>query len=157
MGLPSFKYSYLAGPLPKDRLKQEIQEIKEGNCRLAVQVYFYNTHNVYFEPEKILNPNGYKNTGEFVFKVGDVLDFKEAKTGDVIYAENIVNKKGETISKSRSAFDSEDDWILHFHTAIYLGSDQVWHATNLEENSCFWNLEKFNKFYKPVALKRFLA
>ncbi len=153
MNLPTFKYSYLAGPLPKNELKKEI---KAGNCRLAVQIYFYNTHNVYFEPKKILNPDGYKNTGKFIFKAGNYIDFKKARIGDVIYAENIVNKKNEPVSKDRNTFNSDGDWILHFHTAIYLGNEQIWHATNFEENSCFWTIEKFKKFYKPIALKRFL-
>ena len=153
MNLPIFKYSFFSGPLTINELDQEI---KEGNCRLAVQLYFYKIHNVYFEPEQILNPNGFKNTGEFVFNIGENIDFNNAEVGDVIYAENLMNKKREPINKGRDVFESEDGWILHFHTAIYLGNDDVWHATNFQENSGVWSLDKFKEFYKPVAIKRFL-
>lgn len=143
----------MAGPLPKDGLEKEF---KEGNCRLAVQIYFYKIHNVYFKPEKILNPNGYKNTGKFVFTAGEEIDFNTAAEGDVIYGENIVNKKGESINRGRETFNDEDEWILHFHTAVYLGNNQIWHATHFAGTSCFWTVDQFKKFYKPIALKRFL-
>ncbi|MCD4762268.1 hypothetical protein K8R32_04905 [bacterium] len=153
MNLPIFKYVFQDGPLPKEKLNNKI---KQGNCRLAIQLYFYKNHEKYFKPKDILNPYGYKNTGKFIFGPEQKIDFSKLRKGDVIYAQRKINKKGEKISRDKKDFKNEDEWILNFHTAIYLGNNKIYHSTIFEENSCVWTLNKFNKFFKPIAIKKFL-
>lgn len=50
-------------------------------------------------------PYAYYNIGHFVKPF--------EKTGDIIYAEKLRNKKGEVVYKDRE--------VLYFHSAIYLG------------------------------------
>ena len=76
--------------------------------------------------------------------------------GDVIYAERIRNNQGEAVDTSERTFPSLDEYIISLHTALYTGKNNqdIWHATAIEGSSCFWSLEKFLYFYKPIAAKR---
>lgn len=63
--------------------------------------------------------------------------------------------------------------ILYFHTAIYIGrldknviafipdkidyamgTPVIWHASFIAGETTLWSVEKFCKYYKPVAAKR---
>lgn len=158
----SYKFDKGRGPLSKKLLKSKIIF---GNCRLAVQDYLYSIHGIYLKPEDILLPYAYYKVGTFVEP------FKKA--GDIIYAENFRNKKGEVIYREKSSFKNEDEWILHFHTAIYLGkmseriantlpfqcdirkgTPVVWHSSFVAGGTAIWPLKKFLHYYKPVTAKR---
>ena len=94
--LKNFSYAFdeNAGPLTEQELKNE--NFTQGNCRRAVQYFLYKTKNIFLKQEDVLLPNGYKNIGEFIFKE-ESIDFKKLKIGDVIYAENLRNKKGTCV------------------------------------------------------------
>jgi len=148
MNLPSFIYKYDAGPLTETELR--LGKIEVGNCRLAVQAYLYYCHHTFLKPSQVLLPNGYFDTGEFVTK-DNIIDFRKYKIGDVIYAERLVDKDGKKVEKK----DNEDK-IVGLHSAIYIGKNNIFHATMFEGRTCVWNVEKFVKYYKIVAVKRIL-
>jgi hypothetical protein len=169
--LKNFSYAYDegAGPLSENELKAE--NFTEGNCRRAVQYFLYKTKNIFVRPEDVLLPNGYRNIGKFIFKE-EPIDFKKLKTGDIIYAENLRNKKNEPLNKTRSGYTNEDGWLKYLHSAIYLGqfNDElsgilpnkdypenvplIWHSTFIDGGTCVWTLDKFNLYYKPISAKR---
>ena len=108
---------------------------------------------------------------EFIFKE-EPIDFKKLKTGDIIYAENLRNKKGELLNKSRITYKDEDDWLKYLHSAIYIGEINeelktllpegiypkniplIWHSTFVGGGTCVWTLDQFNLYYKPISVKR---
>ncbi len=160
----SYKFDKGNGPLSKKLLKGKITS---GNCRLAVQDYFFSIHNLYLKPKDILLPFAYHKVGNFV----ELFD----KPGDIIYAENIRNKKGEVMHREKDVFKNNDEWILHFHSAIYLGkmneeilnllpftsvikpnTPVVWHISFICGKTAIWPIEKFLYYYKPIAAKRIL-
>lgn len=153
-----FKYAYLAGPV---ETSEELQSVAvEGNCRYALQLYFYRIHHKFYERDEIYLPGGYKVLGEFVFKEEEI-DFAKLKSGDVLYAQNLRNKEEKLVKKGIDTFESKDEWLYHLHSAIYLGkidpeTDQqyIWHATNIEGRVALWSLEKFKHYYLPVSVKR---
>jgi len=169
--LKDFKYIYDkgAGPLSETELQEENFTI--GNCRLAIQYFLYKTKGLFIPEEEVLLPKGYRDTGIFIVKEKPI-DFTILERGDIVYAENLRNKKGELREKSRDTFETEDEWILYFHTAIYLGVldpelkeilpkgdypenvPLVWHSTFIEGGTSVWPVEKFEYFYKPVSIKR---
>ena len=151
--LPTFIYKFNKGPTEKEFLGEPI---KEGDCRLAIQLYFYKIHNLFIESDKILCPRSYKETGVFIWREGEQNFLEKIKIGDVIYAERIKDKNKVAILRDRNYFKSEDEWIIALHTAIYFDKNLIWHATAIEGQTCYWDLSKFLEFYKPVAVKRFL-
>lgn len=58
--LPQYQYRLNAGPLLPEQLDSSPTE---GNCRLAIQLYFYRIHNKTFLPSEILCPQSYRDTG----------------------------------------------------------------------------------------------
>lgn len=148
-----FRYQYDAGPLPLEDLKRGEFEI--GNCRRAVQDYLFCKHKLYLSPEQILLPNGYHHTGNFITKDCRI-DFSLYKSGDIIYAERIKDKEGENVDKSRQQFATENDWITHLHSAIYIDPHSIYHATAIQGETCMWSIDKFNIYYKIIAVKRVL-
>jgi hypothetical protein len=154
MPLKYFSYQFDAGPL---ETKEELDgDWKTGNCRRALQYYFYATRGLFLLPKEVLCPEAYYQTGEFVFKKGDIVELSKLQPGDIIYAERIRSKDGSPINKSEESFPTADDYIVALHTAIYVGEQdkEIWHATSIEGGSCQWPLAKFLKFYKPIAIKR---
>lgn len=155
-----FKYVYLAGPVDSP---EEIESgVKEGNCRFALQLYYYRNHGRFFERDDIYLPGGYKVLGKFIFKE-EPIDFNKLKLGDVLYAQNLRNKDGELLEKGIENYESKDKWLYYLHSAIYLGridpdSDEqyIWHATNVEGGPALWTLDKFQHYYLPVSAKRIL-
>ena len=164
-----YKYDKGAGPLSIEELEKE--NFTEGNCRLALQYYFYKESGLYLEPERILLPEAYKNVGKFVFKE-EPIDFSKLKRGYIIYAQNLRNSKGELLNKDKEKFKNEDEWILYFHTAIFLGNIDgelldllpegdypknvplIWQSTIIEKGTCVWTFDKFLNYYKPISVKR---
>lgn len=154
----TFTYLYLAGPVLTSR---ELDAgIIEGNCRLAVQLYFYRQHGIFLERDQIYLPGGYKTLGEFVFKE-EVINFSLLKRGDVIYAQNIRNKSGDFMERALENFADYNEWLYHFHTAIYIGkissqddAQYVYHASSIENGPGLWTLEKFMYHYLPISVKR---
>ena len=112
-----------------------------------------------------------KIRNKFIFKEKSI-DFNKLKTGDIIYAENLRNKKGELLNKSKITYKNEDDWLKYLHSAIYLGElneelnsllpegdhpkdiPLIWHSTFIGGGTCVWTLYKFNLYYKPISAKR---
>lgn len=153
-----FKYVYLAGPVD---IPAEIEAgVIEGNCRFALQLYYYRIHDKFFERDEIYLPGGYKVLGEFIFEE-EPLDFSRLESGDIIFASNLRNKEGKELQRDLEDFETKDEWLFHLHSAIYLGKidpdseeKYVWHATGIEGGPTVWTIEKFTDYYKPVSAKR---
>ena len=147
MNLKSFRYKFDKGPLLLKDLKKE--DFEEGNCRLAVQYYLYKKHRKYFKSNLILNPNAYKRVGKFIINEDefDKDSLSKLREGDIIYAHKI---RKEDIDIDRK------NWIIRLHTAIYCGSNKIYHSSLIDNGSNFWTFNKFTKYYKPIAVKRVL-
>lgn len=152
-----FSYKYLVGPV----LTEEELNIpfEEGNCRFALQLYFYRVHNKFFERDKIYLPGGYKVWGDFIIKEEDI-NPSVLKPGDVIYAQNILNKEEKEVDKSLERYKDKDEWLYYLHSLIFIGTvdgvPYVWHATHIAGGPVVWTWEKFLHYYKPVSAKRIL-
>lgn len=174
LSLFSYVFDKGGGPL---NLTQLQKKIKNGNCRLAVQDYYYIVHNLYLKPEQILLPQAFKKIGKFIRLPTKSLEqsIKSLQLGDIIYAERLRNKKGKIIYKPKTAYQNKDQWILHFHSAIYLGklnsrilsfipfkteypkgTPVIWHSSFISDGTALWSLEKFLYYYQFVAVKRIL-
>jgi len=153
-----FKYVYLAGPV---ETSTEIDSgVLEGNCRYALQLYYYKQHDMFYERDEIYLPGGYKVLGEFIFKEEDI-DFDKLVRGDILFAQNFRNKGGKLLNKSIENYETKDKWLFDLHSAIYLGKidsdtdkQYVWHATSIEGGPILWTLDKFCYHYFPVSAKR---
>jgi len=162
IGYPTdkFLYKYLAGPV---ETSEEIEVGQtEGNCRFALQLYFYRIHEIFFQKDEIYLPGGYKVLGEFVYKE-EPIDFNKLKAGDILYAQNLLNKEGKKVDKSLERYKDKDEWLYYLHSAIYIGKIDdgtdnfyVWHATHIDGGPTLWTLEKFERYYKTVSVKRVL-
>ncbi len=141
MNYPNLKYNFLSGPIPQPELSTPQSQ---GNCRLAIQLYFHQIHNQQFAPEEILCPQSYHTTGTIL-----PLDLTKTRPGDVIFAERI---------KTPAPKLGPEEYIVALHTAIILSTSpiEIWHATIIAGGTCFWSLAEFEKHYKIVRLKRFL-
>lgn len=155
--LPQYQYSFNAGPLLPEFLDNSPIL---GNCRLAIQLYFYRLHNKVFLPDEILCPQSFRETGTKID-----LDFNDhnwmtnIQIGDVIFAERIKDKDGKFVDRSIDYFkQNEDEYITYLHTAIISNKEpfEIWHATTITNNTCFWDLDQFNNYYKIIGLRRFI-
>jgi hypothetical protein len=146
--LKNVLYNFNNGPLTEKELKKD--NFKEGNCRLAVQYYFYKIHNLYLKPSSILNPRAYEKVGRFIIKEGEFSSglIEKIQEGDIIYGDRIGAKKDRKISRK--------DWIVGLHSAIYAGNNRIWHSVKVAGESCYWSFNKFLKYYNLVAVKRIL-
>ncbi len=152
-----FSYKYLIGPvLTEEELNTPFEE---GNCRFALQLYFYRVHKLFFERDQIYLPGGYKVWGDFVFEEEDI-DPSVLKSGDVIFAQNIRNKEDKEVDKSLERYKDKDEWLYYLHSLIYIGTidgvPYVWHATHIAGGPVVWTWEKFLHYYKPISVKRIL-
>jgi hypothetical protein len=149
-----FIYKFDAGPVASS--EELLSDWNEGNCRRAVQLYAFGKKNLFLKPEQVLCPAAYNETGIFVINKDQAFSSESLVDSDIIYAEKIRNKNGEEVDKSEKTFNSLDEYIISLHTALYTGEEdrEIWHATAIEGSSCFWPLEKFLHFYKPIAAKR---
>ena len=158
--LDIFAYKYLAGPV---ETAAEIDVgVTEGNCRFALQLYFYRIHRRWFERDEIYLPGGYKVIGEFIFKE-EPIDFEKLKAGDILYAQNIRNKEEKEVDKSLERYKDKDEWLYHLHSAIYLGTlpngtneKYIWHASHIAGGPIVCALATFLHYYKPISAKRVL-
>lgn len=158
--LHTFEYKFDSGPLSQKDLAKK--RIKQGNCRLAVQDYFYQIKKKYISEQDVLLPRGFKEVGTLIKEfTGENLSFEELLQGDILYAERVRNKEMKRIERGKEKFSTEDDWIISLHTAIFLGRmcqddpvDYVWHATAICGGTVLWTIGKFLYYYKPVAAKR---
>lgn len=154
-----FAYQYLAGPVETPAELDAGVEI--GNCRLALQLYFYRMHGIFFKRDEIYLPGGYKVLGEFIFQE-EPIDYSKLRRGDILYAQNLRNNAGGEVDKSPERYRTKDEWLYYLHSVVYLGeisgtgTRYVWHATNIEGGPALWTLEKFEYYYKPVSAKRVL-
>lgn len=143
---------------------------------MAVQDYYYSVHGIFLEPEQILLPKAFKDTGKFVREFNNKkYSFEGLHPGDLIYAEKLRNSKGKIIYKSKEEYRDENEWILHFHTAIYLGkldssirsflpvkpsypegTPVIWHSSFISDGTVLWSEEEFLYYYQPVAAKRLI-
>lgn len=78
------------------------------------------------------------------------------KLGDIIYAERILDKNNKVIDNRREHFEKEADWIVNLHSAVFVDKNTIYHASAVSGETCTWDFEKFNKYYKLVAVKRVL-
>jgi hypothetical protein len=153
-----FVYKYLAGPV---ETAEEIDAgVTEGNCRFALQLYFYRQHKKFFEKDEIYLPGGYKVLGKFIFEE-EPIDFDKLVAGDVIYAQNLRNKEDKEVDKSLERYRDKDEWLYYLHSAVYVGkindgteTRYVWHATHIDGGPTLWPLEKFEHYYRPISAKR---
>lgn len=155
--MKEFNYRFDAGPLGSaDELAGEWGE---GNCRRAVQLYFFSMWGEFLEPDRVLCPEIYNQTGAFVIDVEQQFDFECLRNGDIIFAERVKDRFKVNIKCGPVAFDLIDDYVISLHTAIYTGHKgrEIWHATAVEGSSCYWNTQRFLEFYRPVAAKRLLS
>lgn len=149
-----FRYRFNAGPLSSK--KELLDDWQEGNCRRALQWYFWDTREIFLPPLKVLCPQAYHKTGIFILEKGYMIDTSLLQEGDIVYAERLRDKNGLSVDKSETTFPRKDNYVTSLHTAIYVGTDggEIWHATVIEGRSCSWSLDRFLKFYRFVAVKR---
>ncbi len=156
MILKEFVYKFDEGPLEsKEKL---LENWTVGNCRRAVQYYIFEKFGIFLEPQKVLCPTSYRETGYLIWDDSKEFSFENLNDGDIIFAETIRNKKGEKINKGRETFLTEDDYIVSLHTALFtkIAGKEIWHATAKEGKSCFWTKEKFLENYRPVSVRRII-
>ena len=151
-----FTYSYRAGPVDT---KAELQAAQEGNCRFAIQVYFYELHNVWLAKDEIYLPGGYQSLGRFVYQEESIA-WDTVQPGDIVYAQRLRNRAGAPIDQSLSFYQqNKDEWRYHLHSAIYAGSTNgtsfIWHATSVANGTAFWTLAEFH-YYQAISIKRVL-
>jgi len=132
----TFSYQYLAGPVAT---KAEIEAgVPEGNCRFAIQQWFFELHGLFLKRDEIYLPGGYKVLGAFLFEE-TAIDWDALQPGDIIFAENLRNKLGKVIDRSLSSFDSKDEWLFYLHSAQYAGKENdthyIWHASAIAGGS----------------------
>ncbi len=155
--LPTFKYDYTVGPVnSKDQITFPI---RAGNCRFAIQLYFYICRGLWLTPEQTLCPALYLSTGCFIQK-GSTIDTSHLEEGDIVLAERIRNKDGQIIDRSPTKFSTEEEWIISLHSAIIKNPHSekdkmmIWHATAIANGVCEWSLREFETHYRIVAIKR---
>ena len=146
----NFVYQYLAGPVDSRDL---LTQVTEGNCRYALQLYFYDVHGIWLEKDEIYLPGGYKQLGTFVVKE-EAVDVSQLQPGDVIYAQNLKKKNGESLNRNPDQYKGLDEWRWHFHSAIYLGGNKIYHASSVCNGPATWTWGKFTEYYKPISAKR---
>lgn len=169
-GLHNFSYKYLYGPVSEDILKTEITE---GNCRLAVQDYFYTNYGIYLDEKEIVLPEA-KNKGIFIENSNTDIFLSNLKEGDIVYAEKFRNSLGKEINFNKKRFVSEDEWLINLHLGIYLGVQSgevlsnlsyneiderkpvIWHSSFISGGTSLWSVDKFCEYYKPVIARRLL-
>lgn len=175
--IPHFSYSFLEGP----REPKEISlPIREGNCRLFLQIFIAQHFGMLFSPNELLNPAAFEQTGIFIRSEGADREafFKGLQTGDVIYAEKVAGKNGERLDFSLGAFDNRADYLTRLHSAIFVSGREasslalsaqiprvdhnqenpaIIHATAIQGSTELWSLATFETYYKPIAAKRFVS
>src|SRR3989344_4414674 len=140
--LKYFRYKFNDGPLAS--VEELSNDWDTGNCRRAVQYYMWSQKATFLQPDRILCPASYNETGTFVIDKDQEFLFGQLADADVIYAEKIRDKNGKTVDKSEKTFASNDAYVISLHTALFRGNkgEEIWHATAIEGSSCYWSLEQ---------------
>ncbi len=167
--LPDFGYEYLDGPVSKDILNTEITK---GNCRLAVQYYFYKFHGIYLGPDEIVLPEA-KNKGILMENKDINIFLNGLREGDIIYAEKLRNSLGKKFKPSSEKFKTEEERLRNLHLGVYLGvlkeeelnrfsleniddigKPVIWHSSFISKGTALWPVEKFCHYYLPIITRR---
>lgn len=169
--LGNLEYSYLDGPVSLEEL--QVRPVK-GNCRLAVQQYFYETHGIYLSGRDIVLPDAYEGRGKIVKNSQNGPDnfFNGLQKGDIVHAEKLRDSCGRKFRPDSKKFETEYERLVHLHLAIYLGlpTDEIlsrfsfnkidpkkpviWHSTFIAKGTDVWSLEEFYYYYKPEIAMR---
>jgi len=149
-----FTYKFDDGPLSLSELSKG--KFTTGNCRRAIQDYLYVVFGRYLTPEQVLLPEGYLLVG-VVITTSESLDLSKCKPGDIIYAERLKDKFNNPVNKSRKCFHTEGEWLVSLHSALFVSQKSIYHATAISGESCYWGIEKFQQYYKIIAIKRVLV
>lgn len=171
--LAQFQYAYTHGPL--DTEAELKAGFSTGNCRRALQDFFYKRHGLFLAPQEIYIPESYEHTGAFVIAEQEPFDLAKLKEGDVIYAQKLRSKSDRPLVLGPEMYDSRDEWLFSLHNAVYLGtiSDDpksllpegisydpqipyVWHATVVAGGTALWDWPTFAHYYAPVSAKRLI-
>jgi hypothetical protein len=172
--LAEFQYAYTHGPL--DTEAELLSGFATGNCRRAVQDFFYKRANLFLVPEQIYIPQSYEAQGSFVVKEGEPFALGPLKEGDVLYAQKLRSKSGRLLDTGPEMFDSRDEWLFGLHNAVYLGEispalqkllpegvtykeslPYIWHATVVAGGTGLWEWDMFAHYYLPVSAKRLVG
>ena len=165
--LSQFNYSFLAGPMSEQELQKPLEI---GNCRRALQEYYYRVCDTYLNEDQLLCPQAYWNTGSFVSKWEEKAEIQTSllQTSDILYASRKkVNQDQFTIQQ----IEEDDQKLIKLHTAIFVHSPEdiakflltstilpedsyVWHATTIDQVASLWPFKKFLEYYRLVAAKR---
>ncbi|HPT66227.1 MAG TPA: hypothetical protein PK257_02875 [Candidatus Woesebacteria bacterium] len=168
--LHNFGYEYLRGPVTEDVLNVEITS---GNCRLAVQDYFYTNYGIYLGKNEIVLPEA-KNKGIFVENENKSVFLDNLKEGDIIYGEKIKTSTGKRVNLSEKRVNNENEWLTSLHMGVYLGVQPseilsalsynemdikkpvVWHSSFISKGTSLWSIDKFCEYYKLVFARRII-
>jgi hypothetical protein len=151
-GLPSFRYSFSAGPV--ETAADLCDRIQEGNCRLALQCYFFWRRGLFFSPEQILCPGLYTSTGEWLCLQRDSTCLRP---GDVVIAERLRNTQGQLRYRDQHSFPSQEAWTISLHCAVVEyrdGRPHIWHASPINSGTGFLDMQNFLYYYRLVGVKR---
>ena len=153
--LRQFSYDYQSGPFESERDLAGPWNV--GNCRRAVQHYFYSNHALFLSRDHALYPDLLWKTGSFVIYHGDPIDFGILQTGDIIFADRVRTKVLNVGGKS-TQLCGPDNFFMSLHTAIYTGvrCQEIWHSAKLEGGSGYWSLQEFLQHYRLIAVKRII-
>ena len=173
--LPSYSYRYYEGPLSLEQLQQKPPV---GNCRRAVQDYYWTFHGKYLGSEDIVFPEALKNEGIIVKKFqNDTDDFSsDLQTGDIVYAEKLRDSRGIVFSSAKHVSLSEEERMRNFHLGVYIGvptaeilariptievidkgRPTIWHASFIAGGTDLWPVDRFCYYYRPVLATRLLT
>lgn len=169
--LQRFSYKFDAGPLDVSALGSQFAT---GNCRRAVQYYYFEAHGYVIKPEQSLCPALFDEVGEFVVRDNHQLSneafFSKLLPADLVFAERIVNANGLPILRK---YADANDRIIRLHSAVFLGSgksiplgllpddrslnrdsEYIWHSSAAAKGTAVWTTQQFAEYYQPVAAKR---
>jgi len=168
--LRNFSYKYLHGPVSEDVLKTEITE---GNCRLAVQDYFYTNYGIYLDQNEIVLPRA-KNNGLLMENNDTSVFLNNLKEGDIIYGEKIKTSTGKRVNLDEKRIANENEWLTGLHLGVYMGVQSsevlsslsyneaditkpvIWHSSFISKGTSLWSVDKFCEYYKPVIARRII-
>lgn len=167
--LHNFKYNYFRGPISLDDLQTEITE---GNCRLAVQDYFYTNHGLYLNREELILSERMINGSDVKKNQGDIVDFfSDLKEGDIVYADKLRNSLEKELTPRSEKFANEEERLINLHLGVYLGIQKnenssrfsfnnidtkkpvIWHSSFISKGTALWSIDEFCYYYKPFVAR----
>ncbi|MFA6185388.1 MAG: hypothetical protein WCT51_02900 [Candidatus Shapirobacteria bacterium] len=155
--LHNFKYNYLRGPVSYEDLQTEIVE---GNCRLAVQDYFYINHDLYLGRKDLILSKEMVNGFDVIKNQDNIGDFfSRLKEGDIVYADNLRNSFGNELKPRSEKFPNEEERLLNLHLGVYLdrlNQPTIWHSSFISKGTVLWSIDEFCYYYKPFIARRII-